>query len=136
MKIELSGFETADDVEDAFYAAFASCDIKAMQDVWADDEIVCIHPGSKAIFGYDNVIRSWRHIFHEAELPDIIFNIVNSIESEVLAIHVVEEHIVTGNDSAVVILATNVYQNFDNGWLMIEHHGSVIQTQVEGITLQ
>ena len=136
MKVELSGYETPDDAEDAFYAAFSTCDLKRMQEVWADDEIVCVHPGSHAIFGYDNIIRSWRHIFHEAEMPDIIFNVVNAIESEVLAIHVVEEHIVTGNDSEIVVLATNVYQNFDDGWLMIEHHGSLIQSQAEGITLQ
>ena len=136
MKLEQSGFETPDDAEEAFYGAFANCDYKAMQDVWADNEVVCIHPGAQAIYGYDNIIRSWSHIFLDSSLPDILFNVMNTTENESLSVHLVEEHIATGGDSEVVILATNVYQLFDEGWLMIEHHGSMIRSQLEGRTVQ
>ena len=53
-----------------------------------------------------------------------------------MAVHLVEEHIATGTESEVVVLATNVYQLFEDGWLMIEHHGSVIRSQLEGKTVQ
>ena len=136
MKLSQSAYETPDDAEEAFYGAYATCDRNMMKGVWADEEVVCIHPGSTAIFGYDAVIRSWQHIFTNASLPDILFNVISTIESDAIAVHVVEEHIATGQGSEVVILATNVYQQFEEGWLMIEHHGSVIQSTGETYTLQ
>ena len=129
-------FNSPDEVEEAFYSAFAKCDAKAMEPVWAEGKVVCIHPGSQAIYGYNNVIRSWSHIFINSSLPKIIFNVVNSSVNDSLAVHLVEEHIATGKDSEIVVLATNVYQLFDEGWLMIEHHGSVIRSQLEGRTVQ
>lgn len=135
MKLSQSAFETPDDAEDAFYGAYATCDRKIMKEVWADEEVVCIHPGSTAIFGYDEVIRSWQHIFINASFPDILFNVISTIDNDVLAVHVVEEHIPTGHDSEVIMLATNVYQKFEEGWLMIEHHASMIQSQMEIPTL-
>jgi ketosteroid isomerase-like protein len=136
MKLEQSGYETADEAEEAFYGAFATCDRKVMETIWADDEVVCVHPGSAAIFGYDEVIRSWSTIFLNASLPDILFTVVSAIENSDLAVHMVEEHIATGDGTAVVILATNVFQQFEEGWLMIEHHASVIQSPIESYTLQ
>jgi len=130
------GFATHQEAEDAFYAAFAMCDTKAMNAVWADEKVVCIHPGSHPIFGYDGVTRSWANILNNAELPDMLFNVINSTVKDNLAIHVVEEQFAAGNDRAVVILATNVYQKFEAGWLMIEHHGSAVPAELEERTVQ
>jgi hypothetical protein len=37
---------------------------------------------------------------------------------------------------AAVVLATNVYRKYDRGWLMVEHHASLVQNQSNGQTLQ
>tara|TARA_R110002096_G_scaffold99_2_gene407 strand:- start:44 stop:454 length:411 start_codon:yes stop_codon:yes gene_type:complete len=131
-----SGFATPQEAEVAFYSAFAKCDTKAMDAVWAEEKVVCIHPDAHPIFGYDGVTRSWANILNSAELPDMLFNVVNSTVKGSLAIHVVEEQFVVGNDATVIILATNVYQKFEAGWLMIEHHGSTVPTELEKRTMQ
>ncbi len=131
-----SDFATSDEAEQAFYTAFSMCDLKAMGAVWADDKVVCIHPGSNAIYGYEPVMRSWAHILNHAELPELLFNTVKKTVNESLAVHLVEEHIATAQGVTVVVLATNIYQQFEGGWLMIEHHGSVIQSHTETHTVQ
>lgn len=136
MKPVASGFATADEAEHAFYHAFASCDYKAMAAVWLDDKVVCIHPGSNAIYGYDAVMQSWSEILNDSTLPDILFNVVNKSINENLAVHLVEEHIATEPGAEVVVLATNVYKRFEDGWLMIEHHASMIPAQSDKRTLQ
>lgn len=136
MNRTVSGFATSDEAEQAFYNAFSMCDQNAMSAVWADDKVVCIHPGSNAIYGYESVMRSWTHILNNAQLPRILFNTVKKTVNESLAVHLVEEHIASGQGAVVVILATNIYQQLENGWLMIEHHGSVTQSHAETHTVQ
>ena len=135
MNLYQSSFESSAEAEAAFYAAFNRCDIEAMAQLWADDDPVCVHPGSSAIVGYAAVIRSWEHILTNAQLPDIQVNIINRTLSETLAVHLVEEKISTGEQRASV-LATNVYKKYDSGWLMIEHHGSIIHAMAEAHTIQ
>jgi hypothetical protein len=48
---------------------------------------------------------------------------------------VAEEMLSSGTVTAVV-LATNVYRQFDTGWLMIEQHASLVQSRNKGQTLQ
>jgi hypothetical protein len=53
-----------------------------------------------------------------------------------MAVHIVTEEIMHEGTVMAVVVATNVYRKFTHGWLMIEHHGSVIQQQRRGETLQ
>ena len=136
MKSSLSIFATPDDTEAAFYSAFSRCDHSAMGSVWADDEVICVHPGSQAIVGYAAVMRSWSHIFSNAELPDIKMHVIQRTVNETLAVHVVEERIATGASTSALVLATNVYYKLESGWLMVEHHGSISQAQAGSPVLQ
>ena len=137
MKIEVSTrYISADDVEAAFYVAFSHCDPGMMENVWAEGDVICVHPGSQAIIGNIAVIRSWSHIFSNAALPSMQINVVKRTVNGTMAVHVVEEHIVTGEHTPAIVLATNVYQKFEQGWLMVEHHGSVIQGQAKTHVLQ
>lgn len=129
-------FATPEDVEAAFYTAFSQCDIAAMQKLWAHDAVVCVHPGSHAISGYSAVLRSWAYIFDGAELPDIQLKLVSRHASEGLAVHVMQEHIATGEKTTALLLATNVYRKYADGWLMVEHHGSMVQSQQVAHTVQ
>ena len=118
-------YRTADDVESAFYAAFAECDLEAMRSLWAEDETICMHPGGMPLVGYERVMRSWEHIFAGAAMPSLQFDVIRRIAGNELSVHVVEERIYTPGrrEAAARVLATNVYRQSENGWLMVSHQG-------------
>lgn len=131
-KLEL---KSPDEAEAVYYEAFMHCDREVMAALWADGDVVCIHPSSGAIVGHEAVVRSWAHIFTGALPPDIKFTVGKRMLADDLAVHLVVEEIATGEESAVV-LATNVYQRYPSGWLMTEHHGSLVSNQRQSHTLQ
>ena len=128
-------FNSPDDVEAVYYEAFRHCDSNVMAALWADGYVVCIHPGCGAIVGHEAVARSWRHIFTDAEQAEVIYRVERKTISDDLTVHLVTEEIGSGDELARVI-ATNVYQKFESGWLMIEHHSSLVQTQSLNQTVQ
>jgi len=132
-KLEL---KTPEEAESVYYEAFMHCDKEVMAALWADGDVVCVHPGSGAIVGHDAVVRSWSHIFTNAQTPEITYTVAKQTVSDGLAVHIVAEEIATSGTTSTVVLATNVYQKFDSGWLMIEHHASLIQAKQQGQTLQ
>jgi ketosteroid isomerase-like protein len=136
MKRSTPIYTSPDDVEAAFYVAFSHCDLRTMENVWADDDVICVHPGSQAIVGHTAVIRSWAHIFSNAALPSMQINVIKRTGNETMAVHVVEEHIATGEHTSATVLATNVYQKYAQGWLMVEHHAAVVQGQTKTFALQ
>lgn len=119
------GFPTAADAEQAFYAAFAACDLAAMSRVWGSDEIICIHPGATPLLGREAVLDSWSRILGGGSSPRIRITLRSSKASADLAVHLVEEFI---SEQAVsegaIVLATNVYIRRDSGWYLFEHHAS------------
>jgi ketosteroid isomerase-like protein len=129
-------FLTAEQTEQAFYEAFRHCDSRAMAVVWADDDVICIHPGTQAISGYDAVLRSWSNIFANDGLPEIQINLLESTATQELVVHTVEEVIATGNETYASVLATNVYRKYAEGWLMVKHHGSLVKTPADSHTIQ
>jgi ketosteroid isomerase-like protein len=127
--------KTPDEVEAVFYEAFRNCDKDVMAALWAEGDVVCVHPSSGAIVGHEAVVRSWAHIFTGAIIPEIKVTVGKRTVSDDLAVHLVTEEIATGGESAVVF-STNVYQKIGNGWFMIEHHGSVVPSLSQGQTIQ
>ena len=132
-------FEDDDAAEVAFYHAFANCDIKAMESVWARDEVICIHPGATPLRGYDVVIRSWSNILLNTQPPRLQFDILSRTTNEDLAVHIVKESIAPADVpfASAVILATNVYvRDNHGGWLLYSHHASTTRQESEKHTLQ
>ena len=128
--------KTPNEAEIVYYEAFMHCDTKVMAALWADGDVVCIHPGSGAIVGHEAVVRSWSHIFTNARPPQITFTVSKRIVSDELAVSLVLEEVSTDDGETALVLATNVYQKIDIGWLMVEHHGSLIQSRPQKHTLQ
>ena len=135
MKPKLT-MQTADEVEIVFYEAFMHADIDVMAALWADENVVCVHPGTGVITGYESVIRSWQHILEGAAQMQIRYHVENKVMTDELAVHMVVEEMVNNNRVMAVVIATNVYKKFKNGWLMTAHHGSVVNTEQKGETLQ
>ena len=124
------------EAETVFYEAFMRCDIEVMSALWAEGSVVCVHPGSGIISGYEAVVRSWQHILENSQPTEIQYNLVSKSVVDDRAVHVVTEEIRDNDTVVAVVIATNVYRRFDHGWLMVEHHGSQVQQAVANRTLQ
>ena len=58
---------------DAFYNAFISQDIVALEALWASNSpVVCIHPGWPPLYGREAVMRSWTDILSSPNSPKIV----------------------------------------------------------------
>ena len=132
-KLEL---KTPNEAETVYYEVFMHCDAEVMAALWADGDVVCIHPGSGAIVGHEAVMRSWSHIFSNARPPQIAYTVSKRIVSDELMVSLVVEGIATDGGDDALVLATNVYQKYASGWLMVEHHGSLVQSRSQKQTLQ
>ena len=128
-------FNTPEDIEAVYYESFMHCDVEVMAALWDEGDVICVHPGSGVIMGYDAVIRSWKHIFNGAHQPELTYSVINRSQSDDLAVHLVAEEIATGEGTAAMVLATNVYRKGKTGWLMIEHHASLVPLKPNGQTL-
>lgn len=129
-------FNSADDVESVFYESFQFCDVQVMAAIWSMLDASCVHPGTDFIHGYQAVVRSWSHILSASGQANISFTVLHRDESAELAVHIVEEKITTVQQGTSRVIATNVYKKNQNGWQMIAHHGSLVQTEVASTSLQ
>lgn len=128
--------QTPDEAEVVYYEAFMNADLDVMSALWAEDDVICVHPGSGVIAGYDAVLRSWRHILENSGPAEIRYSTISKTHGENLAIHLVSEEIIDRGTVMAVVVATNVFQKFTEGWKMIEHHASVVQQDHAGETMQ
>lgn len=104
---------------DAFYAAFASADIRAMQDLWADKyPVSVIHPGADIVVGRAEVLASWKAILRDDTGFDIEHrNPVARLLGET-GIVLCRERVGTHH-----LIATNVFVRIVDNW-RIAHHQS------------
>ena len=124
----MSRFQTPDEAEAAFYAAFETLDIALMGAVWAEQPSpVCVHPGGDLLQERSEVLSSWREILTGAERPELHYRVIQRSASEGLAVHLVEELIrpSRSREEPNRILATNVYRKTAEGWRMTAHHASL-----------
>ena len=113
------------EVNSEFYAAFTAGSYERMSELWADDAVTCIHPGSEPIFGRDEVMRSWKKILD-----------VRALRMDIRAEKV--RCMLVGNSAVVTctevaegglspLVATNVFAKTVAGeWRMILHHAGQV----------
>lgn len=118
----------------AFYEAFESADLDAMQALWLDHpEALCVHPGALPVRGTPAINRSWALIM--ANTPYIQF-FLTDVEVSVLdgvASVTCTENVLTGDDSTgpdafggAKAVATNVFVRTEDGWRLWIHHASPV----------
>jgi len=113
-----------------FYAAFESLDIRRMEAVWLNENYIrCIHPGWSLLTGWDAVMQSWRQIFENTQqmrfaLTDIRVNVSGSLSWVTLYENLASN--VQGEANSAVVLTTNLFEESEQGWRMIHHHGSPV----------
>lgn len=110
---------------DAFYAAFASADLKAMDHLWAQGHSVSvIHPGADIIVGRAAVLESWKVILSDQMGFDIEhrYPIVRLLgETGIVLCH----ERVGGRR----LIATNVFVKTREGWRVVHHQSGSAPTK-------
>jgi len=110
----------------AFYRAFATRDVAAMEALWASEApIACTHPAWPVLVGRRDVLRSWRGILENPDAP--------SVEQRGAVVHL-------AGDAAIVLCrelvndtpleATNVFVREDGAWRIVHHHASAVAPNV------
>ena len=126
----------------AFYQAFETLKIEAMEQVWAKDaDIQCGHPGWRMLRGWGPVMESWKRIFENT--PSMQFTLTDvkvEVRGELAWVTLYENlnSTIEGQNYSAAILTINMFQKTSEGWRMILHHGSSVSQppdQDEGSTV-
>jgi hypothetical protein len=117
-----------------FYHAFENLSIERMEGLWKhEDNVVCIHPGWDLFTGWLAIHESWITIFRNTKM--IKFRITNTKVRvfDNIAVVVCLENIETLLDGEIVrlgVIATNIFEEMENQWLLIHHHGSSVSNYI------
>ena len=115
-----------------FYHAFEGLSIDMMDKLWKHDEsIICVHPGWDLLVGWLAIRESWVTIFQNTEM--ISFNITNTrvrvFDNGDIGVVVCQENIkssVNRQQAEIGVIGTNIFERYENRWLLIHHQGSSI----------
>ena len=108
---------------DAFYLAFATKDIAAMDQVWATNTpVTCIHPGWDMTAGRNAVMESWRDILASPNAPEIrSHNASVSVIGDTA--YVVCTEIL---EDKGFLIATNIFVREGSLWKMVHHQAGAV----------
>lgn len=113
-----------------FYRAFESLDVTLMDRIWLQQEYVtCVHPGWSLRVGWPAVRDSWVLIFNNTfsmkfELTEMQIQVAGDLAWVICTENITSRQGEATQDSRV--LATNLYENVDDQWKIIHHHGSPV----------
>ena len=115
-------------VNAAFYEAFASRDIEAMDELWARGvEVACVHPGWQALHGRDEVMASWRAILLGGNAPDIHCEAATALPLGDSAGLVVCTERIEGE----ALVATNTFVREGGLWHVAHHQSGPLSQPLE-----
>jgi ketosteroid isomerase-like protein len=122
------------DANGAYYELLEARDLAQLASLHAPRAgQMCVHPGRAPIVGIDAVLTSWEAIFSRiAYMQFIVTNAAVLSSSGALAVVTCRESLMgrRNNDDPIrpgSVAATNVFVRDGNRWLILAHHGSVIQ---------
>ena len=122
------------EINSEFYHAFENLSIERMERLWKhEDNIVCIHPGWGLFTGWLAIRESWITIFSNTEMIKFIITNTKVRVFENVAVVVCLENIetlVNGEILRLGVVATNMFEQIDNQWLLIHHHGSSVSNYI------
>ena len=117
-----------------FYHAFENLSIERMEGLWKhEDNVVCIHPGWDLFTGWVAIRESWIAIFRNTEMIKFIITNTKVRVFDNIAVVVCLENIETLLDGEIVrlgVIATNIFEQMENQWLLIHHHGSSVSNYI------
>jgi hypothetical protein len=103
----------------AYYRAFAARDLAAMEAIWADEAVSCVHPGWPALIGRAPVLGSYRDIFRNPSQDAVTARdhrtVICGEEGRVLCVEEV---------GGALLLATNWFRLVGGEWRLLHHQAS------------
>ena len=122
------------EINSEFYHAFENLSIERMERLWKhEDNIVCIHPGWDLFTGWLAIRESWITIFSSTDMIKFIITNTKVRVFGNVAVVVCLENIETSVNGEILrlgVIATNVFEQIDNQWLLIHHHGSSVSNYI------
>lgn len=106
---------------DRFYTAFTAKDVSAMEALWADSKVLCVHPGWQPLYGREEVLDSWRGILGEEQSPAIQCHAPKATVYGDTAVVVCIEEI-----EGAFLCATNVFIRSGTEWRLAHHHAGPV----------
>ena len=117
-------------VNERFYKALGTRDLKLMDSVWVQDSRAgCVHPGWIMLRGWDALRQSWENVFDPNDQIDIELSNLNvEIKGKVAWVTCIQKLVyISRNPPGVnVSQSTNIFEKHESGWLMLLHHASPI----------
>ena len=106
----------------AFYAAFASRDATAMDEVWAREvPVVCIHPGWPPLTDRPQIMVTWHEILQEGKAPRIDHRNARAFVYGDTALVICEEAL-----GDALLAATNLFVREAGSWRMVHHQAGPV----------
>lgn len=107
---------------EAFYAAFVTRDMGAMDGIWSRrDDVTCIHPGWNALTSREDVIASWEAILSNPAQPRIVGGGARVMVAGETAIVICREFV-----AGAPLIATNVFIREDERWRLFHHQAGPV----------
>jgi hypothetical protein len=126
--------EKVQKINSEFYDAFENLSIEKMEGLWKhEDGVVCIHPGWDLFTGWLAIRESWLTIFRNTDkIKFIITNTKVKVFDNVTVVVCLEniETLVNGEIVRLGVVATNIFEQMENRWLLIHHHGSSVSNYI------
>jgi len=117
-------------VNQAFYRAFEKKDLEAMSAVWSKGtSSLCVHPGRKALRGWEEIRDSWEMIFRATKYLEIDTDpIATEVNGNIAYVVLIEKVLQIGGNQKIKAqsMATNIFEQMGGKWYLIHHHGSPI----------
>lgn len=112
---------------EAFYLAFATHDVKSMDDLWSRDApVTCIHPGWQPLLGREEVMESWVTLLGNPSAPVVEFRDARAFLYGDVACVIGYEVMREG-----VLAATNTFVKEGDGWRLVHHQASPVADRPE-----
>ena len=113
-----------------FYEVFQRLDFDAMRALWLDEPAIrCVHPGSEALVGPEEVHAAWRAIFASTESIHVdIAQVTLELNGSTGVVGCIERVYDDREPRRIdsVMAATNVFVRRGGCWYMSVHHASPI----------
>ncbi|MGI9534007.1 MAG: YybH family protein [Thermodesulfobacteriota bacterium] len=117
-------------INELFYEALGTRNVKLMKEVWANDEKVgCVHPGWTILRSWVAIMQSWENVFDPADQVDInLSDIKLNIKGNLAWITCVQEMVYINRDPVSYNLSqsTNIFEKSNEEWKLVVHHASPI----------
>ena len=121
-------------INSEFYHAFENLSIERMEELWKhEDNVVCIHPGWDLFTGWLAIRESWITIFRNTKMIKFIITNTKVRVFDNIAVVVCLENIetlVSGEIVRLGVISTNIFEQMENQWFLIHHHGSSVSNYI------